>query len=216
MLSTQSKLTDPPLTLHKGRIEALSDGIFAIAMTLLVLELHIPELPHGTTQAELLEALKHVGRPMASFVISFVLASAYWLTHHLSFQFVRHTNPALCIINLGLLFFVTTLPFSTGLYGRYMHVPFAETVYFGNQAALGGMLLLHWTYAGRAGLLDHSSHPGAAKRLGRRIRVLTAGPLGAVIASLVAPEWCMHVFIAVIIVGRLVILRLNRAEARAT
>lgn len=107
------------MKLGKGRIEALSDGVFSIAMTLLVLELKVPELSHHATNDELLAALAKLRPSFLTFFITFMISGTFWFLHHLTFHFVKHMNQVLCWINLFFLMFVSLLPFSAGLLGHF-------------------------------------------------------------------------------------------------
>ena len=78
---------------NKARIEALSDGIFAIVMTLLVLELKVPDLPRKVATAELWHAVREHGPIFFSFFLTFMLASQYWFWHHLTFARIQTSRP---------------------------------------------------------------------------------------------------------------------------
>ena len=119
-----------PLALSKGRIEALSDGVFAIAMTLLVLELKIPDLPKDATQAELLSKLKELLPHFYSYAMTFVLSGVFWVFHHFTFHFIRHTTRVLLWLNVIFLMFVSLLLFSTHLMGDLMRHSVALMFYY--------------------------------------------------------------------------------------
>src|SRR6266851_2656861 len=82
----RSKL--PHILLTKGRVEALTDGIFAIVMTLLVLELKVPDLPHTAGRDEILAKMKDLRPFFFSFAITFVLSGSFWFFHHVLFHFI--------------------------------------------------------------------------------------------------------------------------------
>ncbi|PYQ28966.1 MAG: DUF1211 domain-containing protein, partial [Acidobacteria bacterium] len=89
------------------RLEAFSDGIFAIAMTLLVLEIRLPEeIPPGT----LGDALLHVWRSYLAFLTSFATIGVMWVNHHRIFNLIRRTDQAILTLNLLLMLGVTFLP----------------------------------------------------------------------------------------------------------
>jgi uncharacterized membrane protein len=170
--------------LGKARLEALSDGVFAIAMTLLVLEFKIPELPHHPTNGEVLHALALLGPMAFSFTITFVLTGSFWYMHHVTFHNTRYVTRGLCAINVLFLMFISLLPFSTALLGRIgPGHPVALAVYFGNQAVLGIVLNLHWLY-GRRHHLIHSPPADPATRL-----LIAAHPLGCVLALATVPVY---------------------------
>jgi TMEM175 potassium channel family protein len=120
------------IALSKGRMEALTDGIFAIAMTLLVLELKVPELPKSIGSAELLQRLGEATPAFFSFVVSFLYCGVLWIMHHLAMHFIRHLQLALVWLNLLFLMSVSLVPFSCGLLGHFLRNRSAQEIYFGN------------------------------------------------------------------------------------
>jgi uncharacterized membrane protein len=130
--------------LPKGRVEALSDGVFAIAMTVLVLGLQVPE---GGRSAELHARLWALWPKLASYTLSFVMLAVLWIGHHYQMHYIRRVNRPLLWLNLIFLLAITFLPFSTAVLGNYYREPLAVVLY-GSTIVLGGtFLLLHWNYA---------------------------------------------------------------------
>jgi uncharacterized membrane protein len=171
------------ITLSKHRVEALADGVFAIVMTLLVLELKVPELPRNVAQAELLRGIRELLPIFFSYFITFMLAASFWFFHHLYFHFIRHTTRALCWISLIFLMFVSLLPFSTGLLGHFLRQRVAQYFYFGNQLAIGAALLGHWIYARRANLFVGDAVPEVIRALGIRLSIFPAATAVALAVS---------------------------------
>src|SRR3954468_23356312 len=97
--------------MHKGRLEAFSDGVIAIIITIMVLELKVPHEPE-------LHALRPMVPTFASYALSFVFVGIYWNNHHHLFQAARHVNGAALWANLGLLFFLSLVPFGTAWRGE--------------------------------------------------------------------------------------------------
>jgi uncharacterized membrane protein len=130
----------------KTRIEALSDAIFAIAMTLLVLELKVPE---GIAHDQLWAALRSQGESWLAFLITFFIAARYWMLQHnviaLTGKFPRQAM-VLTFLFLGL---VTILPFSSSLVGHYGSNPLAFFLYCLNQTAIGAALIAKLEYLRR-------------------------------------------------------------------
>jgi uncharacterized membrane protein len=97
-----------------------SDAVFAIAITLLVIEIKVPELHSGhITDQALLGELKHLIPKFIGFLVSFMLIGIYWSVHHRMFGFVTNYTPKLLRLNLVFLFFIALMPFSTGFYSEY-------------------------------------------------------------------------------------------------
>jgi uncharacterized membrane protein len=98
-----------------GRLEAFSDGVFAIAITLLVLEITVPE--HGRT---LSSALLHQWPSYFAYAVSFLNIGIMWVNHHQVFRFVRTVDRRLLFVNLGLLMCVAFVPFPTSIVARFI------------------------------------------------------------------------------------------------
>jgi TMEM175 potassium channel family protein len=109
-----------------GRLEAFSDGVFAIAITLLALDLRVPNLgEHGSSWA-LATALAHDWPSYMAFVTSFFTILILWVSHHSIFKLVRKTNARLLFANGFLLMLTTVVPFSTSLVSEYLRLPAAK------------------------------------------------------------------------------------------
>jgi uncharacterized membrane protein len=111
--------------LHKGRVEAFSDGVIAIIITILVLELKIP---HGTEWA----AVAPLFPAFVSYVLSFIYLGIYWNNHHHLFQAATHVNGLVLWANLHLLFWLSLIPFVTGWMGENEFARLPVAVYGAN------------------------------------------------------------------------------------
>lgn len=154
--------------LSKGRIEALTDGIFAIAMTLLVLELRVPDLPKSAPTQELLRKLGEETPAFASFLISFMYCGLLWFQHHLAMHFVRHLQAALVWLNLLFLMSISVLPFSCALLGHFIRNRVVQEIYFGNMFLAALFLLAEWLFARRKNLLQ-ADDPRAVRAMGQQL-----------------------------------------------
>ena len=108
--------------MHKGRLEAFSDGVLAIIITIMVLELKVP---HGET----LEDLLPLWPVMLSYVLSFIYVGIYWSNHHHMMHVVHHVNGAVLWANLHLLFWLSIIPFVTSWMGENHFAPFPVAAY---------------------------------------------------------------------------------------
>jgi uncharacterized membrane protein len=108
--------------LAKSRIEALSDGIFAISMTLLVLSLTVPNIPEARAPELLPGMIAGMYPEFLFFAIAFFILGGYWVAHHRILQMVQYVDNRLIWINIFLLFFIVLIPFSTTLSGDYDNV----------------------------------------------------------------------------------------------
>ena len=135
----------------KARIEMLCDGVFAIAMTLLVLELKVPELPKPLTTATIWHALGQHRLGFFAYFLSFMLAGSFWMQHHVLFHYLARATRQMALLNLVFLMFVSILPFSTSVFATYG--PQGTPFYFGNQLILAMLLAGQWWLASATGLL---------------------------------------------------------------
>ncbi|PYQ16138.1 MAG: hypothetical protein DMF80_05900 [Acidobacteria bacterium] len=101
-----------------GRVEAFSDGVFAIAITLLVLEIRVPELEAGAPSGRLLSALAHLWPSYVAFVFSFFVILIMWINHHEFLRWVRKPDYPFLFANGLVLMMVTFVPFPTGVVAR--------------------------------------------------------------------------------------------------
>jgi uncharacterized membrane protein len=106
-----------PLGMGVGRMEAFSDGVLAIVITLLVLELHVPQAAAGHLGRE----LAHQWPQYAAFLVSFFVVGIIWLNHHATVQLLARTDHAVQVLNLLLLLPITVLPWPTAVLADYVH-----------------------------------------------------------------------------------------------
>jgi uncharacterized membrane protein len=179
--------------MSKGRIEAFSDGVFAIAITLLVLEIHVPEDPENGLGQALLDQWP----AYASYVVSFFIIGIIWVNHHAIFDHLRRADRPLLFLNLLLLLFVALLPWPTNLLATYMEHGGADervaaVVYSGTMTAMGLAFGSLWSYVSRHGtLLDETLSPAEIQRLTRRFTVGTPIYLLAMLVALVSAPACL-------------------------
>jgi uncharacterized membrane protein len=127
-----------------ARVPALSDGVFAIIITLLVLEIHVPELTQGQSLAE---ALGEVRPSFNAFVVTFILTGMYWVGHRDLFALIRRTDRGLVWLNILYLLPLCLLPFGAGMLGRYEQEPVALRIYGLLLVAIALMRVIIWLYA---------------------------------------------------------------------
>jgi len=151
----------------KARLEFLFDGVFAIAMTILVLELKLPELQDRRSVHELGTALLHHGRTFFSYIISFIVLSSFWISHNRIYTHVKMISKTVLVIHVWLLAAAAFIPFCAHLMGRYPSNPLAILVYVGTvYSYVLGMLALVIT-AERQKLFDPAILPEDVKKLRR-------------------------------------------------
>lgn len=133
--------------LSKSRVEALSDGIFAIAMTLLILEFKLPDLPHNASSLQVAPALIRLWPKFATYAVSFISLGIYWIGHHNMYHAIRRTDRVLLWLNILFFMFVSFLPFSTSVLNAFPEAQVTPLFFGANLTAIGWLLFLQWTYA---------------------------------------------------------------------
>jgi len=146
-----------------GRILALSDGVFAIAITLLILQIAIP----ARGQTDLPKALLKLWPQYLAYVLSFVVIARFWVTHHLAFRLIGRYDAGLVWLNLVLLTFVAFLPFPTAVLGEHNGSPAAAVLYAAAVILGGTASAAYWWYASGPGRL---LRPGVAPAQVRALR----------------------------------------------
>jgi uncharacterized membrane protein len=139
--------TNRPFELGKNRIEALSDGMFAIAMTLLVLELRVPALPHNAANVVVVPALMKLLPKVGTYAVSFISLGVFWVGHHNMYHAIRRADRALLWLNILFFMFVSLLPFTTSVLNAFPQTQIAPLLFGANLTLIGWMLSLQWAYA---------------------------------------------------------------------
>ncbi len=130
-----------------------SDAVFAIAITLLALDLQVPRVPENLAAVELPIALLELWPKFVGFLISFWIIASYWLAHHRIFHRIGAYDRGMLLINLLFLMWVVLLPFSSSLIGEYEHSRLASIIYAAHNIAASSTLSWLWWYASKDGRL---------------------------------------------------------------
>lgn len=187
--------------LSTSRIEALTDGVFAVVMTLLVLDLKVPVITGPEAAAELSGKLLDLWPKLLSFALSFVIASIYWVGHHNQFHFIRRTDRALLWINLLFMLCVALVPFSSGLLGDYPGQQIAVVVYGINLICIGSVLYGQWWYAtADHRLVDHDIDPHVVCAAKQRILIAPTAYALAIILSFFGTAISIAIYLLVPVV----------------
>jgi uncharacterized membrane protein len=136
-----------------ARTLTFTDGLFAIAMTLLVVDLAVPVIKDAHSVHDLAEALADDTATFVSFFISFAVIGRYWVAHHTFFSQLSRIDRSLISLNLIYLAFIAFLPFPTALLGRYFENPLSIAIYAINVGAVSGMEVVLFSWAQNHGLL---------------------------------------------------------------
>jgi len=155
----------PEFWVSKSRLETLLDGVFAIAMTLMVLEVKIPELQDRRSMAEFAAAMQHNVSSVIAFLLSMGMLGLFWYRHHRQYHFIARITPGLLAINLAFLSAVAFFPFSAGVLGKYPMNFSVYFIYLPNALLLVALLSTQWFHARRHGLLSAEVTAEAARQV---------------------------------------------------
>jgi uncharacterized membrane protein len=154
--------------ISKARLEFLWDGIFAIAMTILVLELRVPDISDRRSSAELLRELAHHAPAFGSWLLSFVVLSVFWYNHQREYRYFDRITRASLVIHLWLMASAAFFPFCAALLGRYPFNAFAMRMYIGCiWFHVAGTTTL-WVVAERQAAFDSQLAPAEIRRIRNR------------------------------------------------
>jgi uncharacterized membrane protein len=151
------------------RISALSDGVFAIAMTLIVLEIHIPDPGPIHSEDQLWNALVGLAPRLVTYLLSFLTLGIFWNGQQTQLNYFANADRDLTWIHLAFLALVALMPFSTSLLADFISFRLALVEYWANIFLLGLLLLVGWRYAERARLLGKDAGPEVSRLITRRI-----------------------------------------------
>lgn len=132
--------------MSKHRIDTLVDGIFAVAMTLLVIELKIPESAHVHDNAGLLSAFADLIPKFIAWFISFFVLALFWFGHHRAFHFLHRVDAKLVALNLVFPGFVSLMPFASALAGDHVKLIAAQVFYSANMFMVAMLAILITRY----------------------------------------------------------------------
>ena len=188
----------------RERLSALSDGLFAIAMTLIVLEIRVPSREGIHTELALGTVLVTLLPRVVTYLLSFLTLGIFWVGQQTQLNHFTRVDRHLTWLHLGFLAAVALMPFSTGLLAEFTTFRTALLLYWANILLLGIVLYGSWAYAERAGLATEAASPDISAAIRRRIVVAqTLYAIGAALCF-VHPYWS---------IGFIVLVQLNYAVA---
>jgi uncharacterized membrane protein len=190
--------------LGKGRLEALTDGIFATVMTVLVLTLSVPVIASSVIGSQLssdvFTGLEGLAPNILGYVLSFLLLAVLWISHHNVFHYITRVDRPLLWLNTLFLLTIGFLPFSTALIGRYSEVQVPVIIYganvIGTSLTMQGIL----SYTTRNKLLVVPEHDeGIMQRIRARWRTGPFIYLGAILLSFISPVASFAVYVGALV-----------------
>jgi uncharacterized membrane protein len=176
------------------RIVFFSDAVFAIAITLLAIDLRIPDAVTGATPDRVLTILNDLVPKLLTYALSFFVIGLYWLAHWRRFHYIVGSDERLAAINLLLLGCIALIPFPTALLGAYGDSIWAVVVYVITLSAAGVIGPLSWIYAARNGLVRPGLSPayirlGALRGLSVPVVMFASLPLALIDPLLAEISW---------------------------
>ncbi|HOI13508.1 MAG TPA: TMEM175 family protein [Methanoculleus sp.] len=184
----------------KNRIEALTDGIFAFAMTLLVLSLDVPEGLRDPSDAAIAAMLAGQVPALFHYFLAFFILASFWIAHHAQVDRLRHIDRTFLWINIAMLMFVALVPFSVSLIGDYPGETFAAVIFEANLLFIGLIFAAQWRYAAHDNQLVR---PGTDIRRGnRRVMVVPAVSVVAILLALAGWTWSTAIYAVIPLVMR--------------
>lgn len=171
------------------RIETLSDGVFAIAMTILVLELSIPFLETVHTEGDLWLQLISIAPKLLVYFMSFITLGLFWTGQTVQYTYITKSDRHLNWITIFYLMFVVLIPFSTALLGEYMTFKLAIGVYCFNMLLLALILYIHWQYSFKSNLvsLDIQDYERVDSAIRNRLIKVQILYIAAALLSFISP-----------------------------
>jgi len=146
------------------RLKALADGVFAIVMTLLVLELSVPAVKGLTSNSELIHELGEMWPEFLIYGLSFMILGVFWVIHHSVFSSVRLYDTTLVWLNIVFLMFVSLIPFSTALAGKNSFITVTAVIYGVNMLLLFNLGWAIFTFTtGKRRLVDEDFDPNLVR-----------------------------------------------------
>ena len=176
---------EPETGLSFERVVFFSDAVFAIVITLLVLELKVPHITEHTDSA-LRHALVELLPRVIGFVVSFLIIGLMWIEHHRIFRYIDNYTTGLLWRNLLLLLCVSFVPFPTALFSENFWSRTAFILYTGSFGAVATAKLWVWRHAVTSGLLKKDVGPDLARRISRRSLAVPLACALAIVLSFVS------------------------------
>jgi uncharacterized membrane protein len=180
--------TDPVRSLPEKvtsltRMEALSDGVFGVALTLLVIDIKIPDHAPGDPLRVLIE----LGPQILVYALSYLVVAYTWMWHHMIFDLIKRSTRLLIWMNLILLLPVAFLPFSASFVSRYPTSGVAVAVYGADLSLFSLVLIAIWNYACRERLFADETDQATMSATRRRVHLLAALSIGSTVIGLFFP-----------------------------
>jgi uncharacterized membrane protein len=184
-------------SLSTSRVEALTDGVFAFAMTLMVLSIDVPmNVPKADENQFIIQHLFQIIPDFEIYVLAFISLGGFWYAHQIQFKSMKRVDPTLIWLNIFMMMFIALVPFSTGLAGDYGDAQISALVMEVNILILGIMFYVHWSYATSHPQLLHKPLDKNDINLGKDIYIIIIViSLAAIGLSFISPPFSAALYI---------------------
>lgn len=177
------------------RVNAFSDGVFAIAITLLVLDIKSPSAWRITSDVELAQAIGALWPNFGAYIQSFLVIGVYWVVHHSLLTFLRRVDRAFLWLNNLFLLCVAFIPFPASLLGAFTSYRTSSLIYGTTLVMTGVALYIAWRYASRGNRLLAPDFPAQHRRaITKRILIAPLLYIVAMLVSFVQPMLCIVLY----------------------
>jgi len=174
---------------HIGRIQNLTDGIFAVGMTLLVIDIRVAP---GFDRSTLCQGLLQLVPNIYSYIVSFFILALFWWTYHRMLDLVTRTDGGFIWWNIGFLFLITLVPFSAYLLGQFYGTRLATEIYCLNLIALATMMFAQWRHAETRGLVSPDLTSAERKGITAQTIAVIFAYIAAALIGLWQPFWFFY------------------------
>jgi uncharacterized membrane protein len=180
-------MTDAPTDHALERLVFFSDAVFAIAITLLVIEIHVPHVPHSAGDAAYLHALAQLIPNFIGFIVSFAVIGMFWAGHHRAFSLARRYDSGLVPWNLMLLGTIAFMPFVTAFMSAHQGARVPAVLYWSWLLLTAALNLKVNSFATRPGMVADDVPPGTPSAIRRRSRSVLLGAMLSLAVAWVMP-----------------------------
>lgn len=198
------------------RIMGLCDAVFAIVMTLLILDVKLPVTKQSIDDEQLVELLKIHVPDLTAFFFSFLIIGAFWIVHHIHFHHIEKSNQVLLWINVFFLMVVVLIPFTTAMVGDYYRHRLSGIIFTTNLLLVELLLFANWIYAQKADLINNDTKNLLRVKLQSRIGVINLVLfMGAVVLSVIDLHLGYLLYLAIPVIHGIYINRSLKKEMPA-
>jgi len=180
-------------------IESLSNNVFAVAATLLVLNIKVPVGVVISSEKDLVTAFRMLSPTLLTYFLSFITVGIFWTGQSVAFHYINKSDRNVYWINLFFLLLISLIPFTTAFLSAHIKFRFAIAVYWSNLFLLGTMILVNWSYVDRHNFLCVSGVEKikVVKAIKRRVQIAQALYASGALLSLISPYLSLVVFCVV-------------------